>query len=451
MTMNDGILTREERDLTLKCMETALAKGAVKVRVSANKSIMDLVGTLNGEIDKVTHSLDRSLSVCLFVDGRYGSFATNRFDGPGLEEFLDRAIALTRMLAPDPFRDLPDPERTAKDAVTGTELNLYDGYYTRMTPGIRKQLALDASIFGKRNGERWTLVSEEGEYSDSVFDTFMADSQGLRCRHIETAFEYGVEVTVEDRKGNKYSKYWWDAAPMLKDLDINACCPKALDLAVEALNPKRHRGGKTSMVVDSEVASRLVTPILRGLGAYNIQQNNSFLMDSAGKRLFPEGLTIVDCSRIPGESGSRYFDSEGVATRPLTIIDRGTVCQYFVNTYMAGKLGIPPTIEDAIRPKVLPFPRKGLSRKDILALCGEGILVTGFNGGNSNIATGDFSYGIEGFAFRDGHITHPVRDMVVTGNFLDLWSRLAACGDDARVCLSKLIPTLAFRDVDFSA
>ena len=449
--INDGILTREERDLTLKCMEMALAKGARKVRVSANKSIMDLVGTLNGEIDKVTHSLDRSLSVSLFVDGRYGSFATNRFDEAELDGFLDRAIALTRMLAPDPCRDLPDPERTAKDALTGNELNLCDDYYDRMTPALRRHLALDASIFSRRDGERWALISEEAEYSDSIFDTFLADSQGLRCRHIETAFEYGVEVTIEDKKGNKYSKYWWDAAPMLKDLDINSCCPKALDLAVEALAPRRHRGGKTNLVVDSEVASRMVTPLLRALGAYNIQQNNSFLLDSAGKQLFPEGLTIVDCCRNVGESGSRYFDSEGVATRPMPIIDKGTVCQYFVNTYMAGKLGIPPTVEDAMRPKVMPFPRRGLTRKDILALCGKGILVTGFNGGNSNVATGDFSYGIEGFAFKDGQVTHPIRDMVVTGNFLDLWSRLAACGEDARLCLSKLVPTLAFREVDFSA
>ena len=446
-----GLLTREERELTLKCMEMALAKGVQKVRVTASKSVMDLVGTLNGEIDKVTHCLDRSLSVCLFVDGRFGSFATNRFDEAGVEALLDRGIAVTRMLAPDPFRDLPDPERTAKDALTGTELNLYDDYYERMTPELRRRLALDASIFGKRNGEEWTLVSEEAEYTDSIFDSFLADSQGLRCRHIETSFEYGVEVTVEDKKGNKYSKYWWDGTPMLKDLDINSCCPKALDLAVEMLHPKRHRTARTNLVVDTEVASKVVSPILRALNAYSLQQNNSFLLDSLGKQVFPEGLTILDCCRNAGESGSRYFDSEGMATRPAAIIEKGTVRQYFVNTYMAGKMGIAPTIEDATRPKVMPYPRRGLGRKEILAICGEGILVTGFNGGNSNSATGNFSYGIEGFAFKDGRITHPIRDMVVTGSYLELWSHLVACGDDARVCQARLVPTLAFSDVDFSA
>ena len=81
----------------------------------------------------------------------------------------------------------------------------------------------------------------------------------------------------------------------------------------------------------------------------------------------------------------------------------------------------------------------------------NGILITGFNGGNSNSATGDFSFGVEGFLFKDGRIVHPVREILITGNLLTLWNNLLAAGDDARTCKSKIIPTLAFKEVDFSA
>ena len=450
--MTGLILTPEELAFTRKCMAHALEKGVQKIRVTASKSTMDLIATLNGDMDKVTHCMDRSISIAVFVDGRYGTFATNRFDEESLDGFLDRAISTTRMLAEDRFRDLPALERTAKDAVTGLELNLYDDAYETMTPEKRLQLALDASLFGKKDGNgKWTLISEEGEYSDSVFDTYVIDSGGLECRHIETSFEYGVEMTVEDSEGDKYSGYWWDGTPKLKDLTIGECCPEALRRAVAQIGPKSHRGGKFNMVIDSEVASKVVSPVLRALNAYAIQQNNSFMTDSIGKKIFPEGLSIMDCCRNEGETGSRYFDSEGVATVPSPIVEKGTVRNYFINTYMAGKTGMAPTIEDAIRPKVMPYPQAGLRLKDILKMCGSGIYVTDFNGGNSNSSTGDFSYGVEGFAFKDGRITHPVREMVVTGNFLTLWSHLIACGDDARLCMSKLIPTLAFSDVDFSS
>ena len=89
--------------------------------------------------------------------------------------------------------------------------------------------------------------------------------------------------------------------------------------------------------------------------------------------------------------------------------------------------------------------------EDILKLCGSGIYVTGFNGGNCNPVTGDFSYGVEGFAFSKGKITHPVKEMFITGNLVELWNSLIAVGTDARECSKWQIPTIAFEGVSFSA
>ena len=88
---------------------------------------------------------------------------------------------------------------------------------------------------------------------------------------------------------------------------------------------------------------------------------------------------------------------------------------------------------------------------ELLCHCGNGILVTGFNGGNCNPVTGDFSFGIEGFAFSRGKITHPVKEMLITGNMLSLWNSITAAGNDARECTRWQIPSLAFEDVSFSA
>jgi hypothetical protein len=39
----------------------------------------------------------------------------------------------------------------------------------------------------------------------------------------------------------------------------------------------------------------------------------------------------------------------------------------------------------------------------------------------------------------------------MTGNFLRLWNNLIASGRDSRPCRARQVPTLAFKDVDFSA
>ena len=449
--MNTALLTQEEIQLAQHCLSYAQAQGAQKVRITLSKSLMNLIGLLNGEVDKTAHALDRSLQLQLFVDGRFGTFSSNRMESAGLEEFIREAIDTVRMLEADACRDLPAPERVAKDATTGRELDLYDEAYDSLTAEKRRELALSSMAWNKVKADAsWKLISEEGEYSDSVFDTLTIDSQGLYARHTETSFEIGYESTVEDAEGNHLSSYWWDATPRLKDLQLTDCAEKACRRAVEQIGPKSVPSGKYTLIVDTECASKLLTPVLNALGGFALQQKNSFLTESLDKKLFPSVLNIVDAPRTKGDTGCRLFDSEGVATKEMPIIENGVVKTYFLNTYISAKMGMEPTVEDATRVKVLPVGNcKTL--EDVLDVVQDGILVTGFNGGNSNPATGNFSYGIEGFRIKGGKKVHPVREMLITGSFLDLWNKLLVVADDARPCLSKLIPTIAFTGIDFSA
>ena len=470
-------LTEEEIALAKHCLAYAQEHGAQGVRITLSKTLMNLIGLLNGEVDKTAHALDRSLQLQLFVDGRFGTFSSNRLEQEGLEEFIREAIGTVRMLEADACRALPAPKRLAHDALTGRELDLYDDAYDTLTAEKRMELALSSCFFnsGATNQECkhrseatqgvWgirppvsetnvfglpRLIAEEGEYSDSVFDSLTIDSQGLYARHSETSFEIGYESTVEDAQGNHLSSYWWDASPRLKDLQWKGCAEKACLRAAEQIGPQSVPSGQYTLIVDSECASKLLTPVLNALGGFSLQQKNSFLVDSLNRKVFPDSLTILDAPRTPGDTGCRLFDSEGVATQERPIIENGVVKTYFLNTYISNKMCLEPTIEDVTRAKVLPVGGCK-TQEDVLQKVQNGILVTGFNGGNSNPATGNFSYGIEGFLIKDGKKVHPVREMLITGNFITLWNNLMAAAEDARPCQSKLIPTLAFKNVDVSA
>lgn len=443
------MITQEELSLARESLRYALSGGAQAVRVTLTKTTENIVATLDGAVDKVTRCADRSISVALFVDGRFGSFSINKLDSAALQKFIRDAIETVRMFEPDAFRKLPSPERYCKSALNGLEMSVYDEACAAMSPSERVKRALDAAVTGK-DTEGVRVISEEGEYSDTEYDTLVLDSQGLECRHSETTFDYGVEVTIEDSKGLKYSDFWWTSSPLLKDFDASGCGMTAVRRAAGQVGARPARSGKYNMVVSTEAASKMVSPILNALNAYSIQQGNSFLVDSAGKKMFHEGLSIFDEPLRPGETGSKMFDGEGVACVNGPVISDGVVKRYSVNTYMAGKMGIAPTVEDVIRARVAPWPYPGLDRDKLMGICGDGILVTDFNGGNCNMTTGDFSYGISGQLFRGGVPVRPVNEMLVTGNFLDLWSRFIAAGDDYRLCNSRLVPSLAFFGVDFS-
>lgn len=455
------MITPDEISLARHCISHAIACGASAARVSLSKSVSDAYTILNGELDKVSHSADRSIYLYIFADGRYGTFSTNRLEREDLEEFVAKAIDMVRMLGEDSCRRLPDPERTAKDALTGRELGLFDEKYHSINDGDRLANALKLSRYAeiKSNEDGYSLISEECEYSHTADDNYLTDSNGFEGRHSETTFGTFSEMTIEDPDGNKFSGYWWQTTPRADDIDFDGCSWKALERAVRQIGARKRRSGRYRMVVDNTVSSRLIAPILTALNASSIQQKMSFLEDSLGKKVFPEGMTLMDMARTPGKNGSRLFDTEGVATKDAPVIEKGTVRQYFVNTYNSGKLGIAPTVEDISRPCLMPYLKgqdlqdgeKEVSLGDILKLAGSGIVVSGFNGGNCNPVTGDFSFGIEGFAFSKGRITHPVREMLITGNIIELWNNLLAAGSDARPSSRWQIPTLAFEDVVFSA
>ena len=447
----EGVLTAAEIALGKACIDMALAEGASAIRVTLNKSLTDTVGMLSGEVDKVTHSLDRSITLCLFTDGRYGTFSLNRFDEESVRNFIRDAIATVRMLAYDPCRHMPEKSRKVTDAVTGREAGRFDPAYASVDASRRLDLARQSSLWPRREcfEKGFTLLSEEGEYSDSVYDTLILDSEGLNARHTLTSYSIYYEMTVADPDGNRFSGFWWDSSPFLSGLlpAIGNCSATALKRAVAQMGPQAHPGGRISLAVQAGCASKLLDPVLTALSGFSLQQKNSFLLDSLGKKVFSERFTVMDRPRLTGSPAGKWFDSEGIATVDSPIIEGGVIKQYFINTYIAAKTGLAPTIEDFTHP-VVESTGDCRHEEDILRLRGEGLLVTGFNGGNNNSATGDFSYGIEGFAFSGGKITHPVREMLMTGNFISLWQHLVAVADDARPCSTYRIPTLAFTGVD---
>lgn len=444
-------LTKVEITLAEKALEMAREAGASACRVTLSKSVLDLAGTLDGALDKVTHCLDRSLSIALFSDGRYGSFSTNRIEENALREFIGKAVETVRMLAEDPCRSLPDPARTEKGSLRGDETRCYDPEgYAAISAEWLVETALGDAVTGHFDAPGFTLVSEEGELSVTLSESLLLDSNGARCRCIDTLFEYGVEVTLQvNATGERVSGYWWDSTPWLSKLDHASCGAIAAKRALAAAGASPAPGGKHLMAVSTECMGKLVIPLTTALGGFALWQRNSFLEGSLGKKVFSDKLTLLDEPRVPGTNGARLYDSEGVATVNGPVIEAGVVRTCFINTYIAAKLGMAPTVEDAMRPVLVPT-RPGLTLEQWEDEAPEGsIVVTGFNGGNHNGATGDFSYGIEGRIRRGGR-WEPIKEMLITGNFLRLWSSVADILDDARPCNPKSLPSVLFENVDFS-
>lgn len=443
-----GIINENEKALCRACMEKAMECGASAVRVSLSKSIQNSISILDGEVDKICYNEDRSIYLNIYAGGRYGCYSTNRLKSKDLDSFVDMAVQTTLLMAPDPCRGLPMPHTKATACTDGCELELADPSYHEISQESKIAAALAAGKIDQ------SYESLECEYSDNMDDNYIIDSDGFEGRHTESSFGFCCEIVIEDPEGNKHSAYKWTSAPFYKDFKPGELCKQAYEEALSQFGPKPVSNGKKTVVVMAKCASRLIGPIISALDGNSMQQKLSFLQDSMGKQLFPESFNLYDDATRKGRAGSRLFDTEGVAVHEGPIIEKGVVKRYFVNSYCAKKTGMEPTVEGPSRPCVLPFicnsDKKEISLEDIMRECGEGIVVSGFNGGNCNPANGDFSFGIEGYAFENGKITHPLEEALMTGNMLELWGNFKAAGSDALAQARWQIPSLAFGNVDIN-
>lgn len=450
-----GIIQDNEKTLARLCVSTALDKGADAVRITLNKTVQNSVSVLNSVIDRISYNEDRSISACIFANGSYGSFSTNRLEEEDLRSFIGQAIENVRLLAPDPCRSLPEKNSKATGCSKGDELGLYDPAFLGLDQERRLKIATEAADGTGTPVQGCIVEAVEAEYSDSCDDEYMVDSDGFEGRHIETRFGFCAETTVKDAGGNRYSGYWWDSSWKLDTMNIGGVTAISLQKAAAKAGPSPIEPGRYDIVVDPCCASRLVSPIIQALNAGNIQQNNSFLKDKLDTKAFSDNLTLYDRPVDRHCVGSRLYDGEGVATVERTVIDKGVVKTCFTNSYMAAKTGMEHTVDNISRACMEPFiwncRKKEINLKDIMAAVRDGVYVTGFNGGNCNDATGDFSFGIEGMLFRNGQAVHPVCEVIMTGNMLELWNSIAAVGSDPRKCSGWQIPALAFRNVELDA
>jgi PmbA protein len=436
----------ELKDLARLTVDLARKSGAQGAAAGASRARTVSVQWRDGAVEKLTEATTRAVGLEIYVDGRYGSAGTSDLRPEALQRFVEDAVVLTRKIAPDPFRQLPEPHLYEGQATD--DLQLHDPSYGSLDAVQRRQLA-EAAEGGARSVKgAEAILSCTTSFSDTLVESHRIHSNGFEGSKRTTDFWVGAEVSVKDPDGRRPED--WDAAG--GRFFSAAPAPelvgrRAAERTLARVGSRKGDSAVVTMVVESRAAGRLLGFLMGPLAASALQQKRSFLDGKLGQKVGTERLSIVDDPLVPRGLGSRRYDGEGLAARRFPVFERGVLRSYYVDTYYGRKLGMAPTTR-AMSNLVWTLGDRG--RDALAAEAGEGVLVSGFLGGNSNGTTGDFSLGAQGFRIRGGKIAEPVGEMNVSGNHLELWSRLVAVGNDPYPYSAARTPTLVFEGVQFA-
>ncbi|MEA1887308.1 MAG: TldD/PmbA family protein [Bacteroidota bacterium] len=437
-------MTKEDKyKLARWAVDHALESGAQQAKSVISNSQNNSISIREEKIENLEQSIENRLTIYLYVDNKYSNHSTNRLDNKKeLARFIDHAIEGTKYLAEDEYRSLPDPDLYYKG--DGPDLKTFDDNYKAIDPQekIDSAFGVEKEALGK--DER--IVSVTASYNDGMNETVMVTSNGFEGDRANT--HYGISASVSVKEGDaRPGDAWYDSSLFYKKLIHEGIGRKALERALKKLGQTKIESANMPMIIENRLAGQSLGPLIQALHGSAIQQKNSFLLDMQGEKVGSDLMTIVDDPFIVSGRGSGYFDNEGLALEKRTIFEKGVLKSYYINTYYGKKLGMDPTSGMTTN---LVFETGDKNLEEMIASLDRGILVTGFNGGNCNGSTGDFSYGIDGFLIEKGIIVKPVSEMNITGNMLELYRNLAEVGNDVYEDAAWRTPSLLFNNVSFS-
>ena len=192
---------------------------------------------------------------------------------------------------------------------------------------------------------------------------------------------------------------------------------------LQKLNPQKIESEKISIIFDRRISKGVLSSFASAISASSIARGTSFLKDKINEEVFSSSINIFDKPDIVRGLGSRYFDSEGVKTDELKLVDQGILKHYLVDTYNGKKLNLKSNGRSSGTSN-LYFEKGSISYKDLLKLNQRTLYITETIGHGSNLVTGDYSVGATGFMVENGVFKYPVSEITIAGNFKDIFKNI---------------------------
>jgi PmbA protein len=369
-----------------------------------------------------------------------------------LERMIDNALVGATAQTPDDCYGFASPQPFPELA------GLFDPALAAVHDSAKVARALDL--------ERLTLAMDprlkrvrKATYNDSTFFVQIRTSAGVNGGYCGTSVSSSISVLAEEGTD---SQMGWDFgfSHFFAGVDVELVAQTAARKALGLLGAKKIPTMRCPVVLDHHVATEVLEVLAAAFLAENVQKGKSLLAGKVGTTITAPLIRIIDDGLLAGGMATSPFDGEGVPHRRTVLVENGQLNGYLYDTFWGRKCGQAST-GNAVRGGVKGLPSLGVSNffiengatpaASLSSGISRGLLLTDVMGMHTaNPISGDFSVGASGFLIEDGVVTQPVKEIVVSGNILDLFRAVEGVGDDLRFFGAVGAPSLRIAALDIS-
>lgn len=398
-------------------------KGCDSAEVAVSRTTGMSVSTRMGEVENVEFNSDGALGITVYHNQRKGSASSTDLSEEAIARTVQAAIDIAKYTSEDPCSGPADRDLLAFEA---PDLQLF----------YPSEVSADQAIDYAANAEKAALSAdpritntEGGSFNSHYGIRVFGNTLGMLQSYCSSSHSMSACVIAEEN-GDMERDYAYTIARNLDDLKSaqwvgEECARRTLS----RLAPRKLATQKAPVIFAPEVATGLFGHLVGAISGTSVYRKSTFLLDSLGKQILPDWLTIRELPHVIGGLASTPFDSEGVRTEDRLIIENGVLNNWLMTTYAARKLGLKST-GHAGGIHNWHIAGQGLGFDDMLREMGTGLVVTELMGQGVSGITGDYSRGASGFWVENGEIQYPVSEITIAGNLKDMWASIIATGDD---------------------
>lgn len=411
------------RDAVSFAIETAQKAGAT-AEVGVTKVSGLSVSTRLQEIENVEFTNDGALGISVYLGQQKGNASTSDLSEEAIKNTVEAALAIAKYTSPDDCTGLADKELMAFEA---PDLVLYHGASVDVEQATK--LALEAEKAALEYDDK--IVNSNGaSFNSHTGVRVYGNTHGMLQSYLSSRYSLSCSVIGGelDQLENDYEYTVSREFDALSSADwVGQNCAKKV---IARLNPQKLTTREVPVIFLNDVATGLISHLTGAISGGSLYRKSSFLLDHLGKQVLPDWFQISERPHLLKRLASTPFDSEGVRTQDLEIIQDGVLQTYLLTSYSGRKMGMQSTGHAGGIHNWLVKPNLTGGLTALLRQMGTGLLVTDVMGQGVNIVTGDYSRGAAGFWVENGEIQYPVAEITIAGQLQDMLKNIVAVADD---------------------
>ncbi|MDD3287527.1 MAG: TldD/PmbA family protein [Alphaproteobacteria bacterium] len=412
-----------------------LIKKALKAGADAADAVLVDATALSvtwrdGKLESLESTETGDLGLRVFIGKQQAIVSTTDRRMNTLNELVDRAIAMVREAPADEFCGIASSDQISHQ---WPKLEMADDAKMTAETLIEQARTAEAAALAIP-GVSQCESTDAGSSSSAI--TLVA-SNGFAGHYRRTG--YSVSAAVLAGSGTEMERdYDYASTVFRSDMpDAAAIGREAAERAVKHLGSRKMPTARAPVVMEPRIASSMLGHLAGAISGASVARGTSFLKDKLGEKIFRDDIAVIDDPFRARGLRSKSFDGEGIAPKPLNIIDQGKLTTWLLDLRSARQLGMTSTGHGSRSAGSVPYPSPSnfymspgqLSPEDLIKDIKQGFYVTDLMGDGVNGVTGDYSRAASGFWIENGQISFPVNEMTIAGNLKDMFMNLYAAND----------------------